>query len=102
MNLEQTLELSGQLQNAGFAPAKVFVSSNTSDFAASPTSSGLHPDLQAEFTAAGLEYSTGTFTGGMFYGLERYDFPDTGAGRRLEQVSTFSFRFSVQRRHRRS
>ena len=61
------------------------------------------PDPNVALTAAaGLEYSTGAFTGGMFYGLERYDFPDTGAGRRLEQVSTFSFRFSVQRRQRRS
>ena len=60
------------------------------------------PDPNVALTAAaGLEYSSGAFTGGMFYGLERYDFPDAGAGRRLEQVSTFSFRFSVQRRHRR-
>jgi hypothetical protein len=56
MNLEQSLELSRQLQIAAFAPARVFVSSNTSDFAASTTSSAIHPDLQGEFAAAGLEY----------------------------------------------
>src|SRR5438034_5577536 len=36
---------------------------------------------------AGIEYCTGSVTGGLFYGLERYDFPDSGAGRRLEQRS---------------
>jgi hypothetical protein len=56
MNLEQTLELSTRLQNAGFAFARVFISSNTNDFAASPTDSRLHPDLLADFTGAGLEY----------------------------------------------
>lgn len=55
------------------------------------------PDV-ALAAAAGLEYKSGGFTGGMFYGLERYDFPATGAGRRVEQVSTLSFRFSVRRR----
>ncbi len=58
MNIEQALELSGQLQQAGFARARVFVSSNTNDFAASPTSPALHPDLQAEFDPVGLEYFT--------------------------------------------
>jgi hypothetical protein len=60
--------------------------------------SGLPHADPALTAAAGLEYRTGTLTGGMFYGLERYDFPGIGAGRRLEQVSTLSFRFSVQRR----
>jgi len=60
--------------------------------------SGLPHAHLALTAAAGLEYRTGTLTGGMFYGLERYDFPGIGAGRRLEQVSTLSFRFSVQRR----
>jgi hypothetical protein len=58
MNLEQSLELSIQLQNAGFAYSRVFVSSNTNDFAEAATSSRLHPDLQAEFMAASLEYFT--------------------------------------------
>jgi len=48
--------------------------------------------------AAGIEYSAGSLTGGLFYGLERYDFPDQGAGRRLEQLSTLTFRFSVRHR----
>lgn len=56
MNLEQSFELSRQLQIAAFAPARVFVSSNTNDFAASATSSAVHPDLQREFAATGLEY----------------------------------------------
>jgi hypothetical protein len=58
MNLEQALDLSARLQHAGFGPARVFVSSNTNDFAASPTSSVIHPELQLEFAAAGLEYFT--------------------------------------------
>ncbi len=47
--------------------------------------------------AAGVEYRSGAVSGGLFYGLERYDFPDTGAGRRLEQVNTLSLRVTVRR-----
>ena len=47
--------------------------------------------------AAGVEYRAGALTGGLFYGLERYDFPDVGAGRRLEQVNTLSFRLTMRR-----
>ena len=54
------------------------------------------PDV-ALTAAAGLEYRRGRLTGGLFYGLERYDFPDQGAGRRLEQVSRLTFRFTVRR-----
>jgi hypothetical protein len=50
--------------------------------------------------AAGLEYRHGPLTGGLFYGLERYDFPDQGAGRRLEQLSRLTFRLTVRRRPR--
>lgn len=57
------------------------------------------PDV-ALAAAAGLEYRGAVFTGGMFYGLERYDFPDAGAGRRVEQVSTLSFQLSVRRPRR--
>jgi hypothetical protein len=57
MNLEQILELSRQLQRHGFVPARVFVSSNTKDFA-DPNSPKLHPALQQDFAAAGLEYFT--------------------------------------------
>jgi hypothetical protein len=56
MNLEQSLELNRQLRNAGFVYSRVFVSSNTNDFAETSTSSRLHVDLQGEFTAASLEY----------------------------------------------
>jgi len=59
------------------------------------------PDV-ALTAAAGIDYRSGSVTGGLWYGLERYDFPDVGAGRRLEQVSTLSVRFTVQRGARRS
>lgn len=58
MNLEQSLDLSCQLQNAGFTRTRVFVSSNTNDFAESASSSAVHSDLQKEFAATGLEYFT--------------------------------------------
>jgi hypothetical protein len=58
MNMEQCLELSSRLQNAGFPSSRVWVSSNTSDFAQAPTSSSLHADLQGAFMAAGLKYFT--------------------------------------------
>src|SRR5207247_9400533 len=54
------------------------------------------PDV-ALTAAAGIEYRSGVVTGGLFYGLERYDFPDRGAGRRLEQVSTLTIRFGARR-----
>lgn len=55
MNLEQCLEFSARLHGAGFARPRVFVSSNTTDFAEHP-SPRLHPDLQPEFAACSLEY----------------------------------------------
>jgi hypothetical protein len=58
MNLEQCLALSAELQRTGFTPARVFVSSNTNDFAETSTSSRLHPDLQVQFAVASLEYFT--------------------------------------------
>ncbi len=57
MNLEQCLELSRQLQSAGFGRSRVWVSSNTNDFA-QPKSSQIHADLQVDFAAAGLKYHT--------------------------------------------
>jgi hypothetical protein len=45
MNLEQSLELSLQLQNAGVIRSRVFASSNTNDFAETAASSRLHSDL---------------------------------------------------------
>lgn len=59
------------------------------------------PDV-ALAAAAGIEYRGGSITSGLWYGLERYDFPNVGAGRRLEQVSTLTFRFTVQRGARRA
>ncbi len=58
MNLEQTLELCRRLNSAGFDHPRYLVSSNTHDFAASSSSTTLHPDLQQEFAAVGLEYVT--------------------------------------------
>src|SRR2546429_5068283 len=54
------------------------------------------PDV-ALTAAAGMEYRSGSIAGGLFYELERYDFPDVGTGRRLEQVTKLTFRFTVRR-----
>lgn len=59
------------------------------------------PDVALTATA-GIEYRSGSVTGGMFYGLERYDFPDQGGVRRLEQVRALTFRFTVRRAARRA
>lgn len=47
--------------------------------------------------SAGLEYSAGRIVGGLFYGVERYDFPPSGAVRRLEQVSSLTVRVAIRR-----
>jgi hypothetical protein len=57
MNLEQCLELSRRLQAVGFTRSRVWISSNTNDFA-QPNSSQVHADLQGDFAAAGLKYFT--------------------------------------------
>jgi hypothetical protein len=57
MNLEQCLELSRRPQAAGFTRSRVWVSSNTNDFA-QPNSSHVHADLQGDFAAAGLKFFT--------------------------------------------
>jgi len=80
------------------------------DFATSPVRGVLRGDLLpvvavnglpgpdvALTAAAGMEYRSGSIAGGLFYELERYDFPDVGTGRRLEQVSKLTFRFTVRR-----
>lgn len=54
------------------------------------------PDV-ALTAAAGIEYRGGAVTSGLFYGLERYDFPPSRATRRREQLNTLTFRFTVQR-----
>jgi hypothetical protein len=58
MNLEQCFEVSRRLQIAGFGKSRVWVSSNTNDFAQTATSSHLHTDLQGDFITAGLKYFT--------------------------------------------
>jgi hypothetical protein len=55
VNLEQCLELSRRLQAAAFPRSRVWVSSNTNDFA-QPNSPHVHADLQGDFVAAGLKY----------------------------------------------
>ena len=56
MNLEQSLEFGRQLASRGPFPHPLcFISSNRSDFA-EPSSTQVHPDLKAEFDAAGLIY----------------------------------------------
>ena len=57
MNLEQCLELSRQLQNAGFTRSRIWVSSNINDFAGQ-SGTQIHPDLELDFTTAGLKYFT--------------------------------------------
>jgi hypothetical protein len=56
MNLEQSLELCSRLRTSGFAHRAAFISSNTNDYAMSPTTPRLHADLQPEFAAVSLEY----------------------------------------------
>ncbi len=58
MNLEQCLELSRQLQAVGFKKPRVWVSSNTGDFADNTSASQPHADLQSEFASAGLLFFT--------------------------------------------
>ncbi len=58
MNLEQSLDLSRRLGHAAYPYDRVFISSNTSDFAAAATSTNPHPDIADELAAAGLGYFT--------------------------------------------
>jgi hypothetical protein len=44
------------------------------------------PDLSIG-AGTGLEYTSGRLVAGLFYTLDRYDFPSSGAGVRLEQHS---------------
>ncbi len=54
------------------------------------------PDV-AFSAAAGLEYARGRASLGMIYALERYDFASSGAGPRLEQLSSLMLRVGVRR-----
>jgi hypothetical protein len=58
---------------------------------------GLPRPSVALTAAAGIEYRSGSVTGGLLYGLERYDFPPSRATRRLEQLNTLTFRITMQR-----
>jgi hypothetical protein len=53
------------------------------------------PDL-ALGGAVGLEYRSGILQAGLVYSMERYDFPQRAAGRRLEQVSGLGVRIGVR------
>lgn len=57
VNLEQCLELSRQLAMAGFPRSRIWVSSNTNDFA-DLSRTIVHGDLKDEFELAGLKYFT--------------------------------------------
>lgn len=58
MNLEQALELCNRLRSRGFSHPVAFISSNRNDFAASSTSTQIHPDLQDAFSAVSMDYFT--------------------------------------------
>jgi hypothetical protein len=58
INLDQCLDLCLRLRNGGFVGPCAFISSNTNDFAESPTSSRLHGDLSPEFGSVSLDYFT--------------------------------------------
>ena len=57
---------------------------------------GLDQPHLALTTAAGVEYRYGAFSGGLFYELERCDFPPQGSVRRREQVSALTLRIALR------
>jgi hypothetical protein len=54
--VEHAIELTRRLRDGGLTQPCVFVSSNTSDFAA-PSSTNIHPELATDFSAVGLDYA---------------------------------------------
>jgi hypothetical protein len=45
---------------------------------------------------AGIDYRTNRVTAGLYYGLERFDFPATAAGRQREQFSSLRLRIGME------
>jgi hypothetical protein len=56
IHLEHYLELSRQLHAAGFPGRRVFVSANKADFWEAKNKSDIHPDLEPQLRAVGLEF----------------------------------------------
>lgn len=59
--------------------------------------SGLTESPNLGFEAgAGIEYRSGKLTTGLYYSLERYDFPRVGGIQRREQFTTLKFRVGLE------
>ncbi len=56
---------------------------------------GESPNLGFE-AGAGVEYRSGKLTSGLYYSLERYDFPRVGGIERREQFTTLRFRVGLE------
>jgi hypothetical protein len=56
IHLEHYLELCRQLHTAGFSERRVFVSANKADFWEAKNKPDIHPDLEPQLTAVGLEF----------------------------------------------
>jgi hypothetical protein len=56
IHLEHYLELCRQLQTFGFPGRRVLVSANKADFWEAKNKSNIHPDLEPQLTAVGLEF----------------------------------------------
>jgi hypothetical protein len=54
--LEHHLELCRRLHASGFPDRRVFVSANRADFWEPKNKPDIHPDLEPELTAVGLEF----------------------------------------------
>jgi hypothetical protein len=56
IHLEHYLELCRQLHASGFPGRRVFVSANKADFWEAKNKADIHPDLEPQLTAVGLEF----------------------------------------------
>ena len=56
IHLEHYLELCRRLHAAGFPERRVFVSANKADFWEAKNNPSIHPDLEPQLTAVGLEF----------------------------------------------
>jgi hypothetical protein len=56
IHLEHYLELCRQLHTSAFPGRRVFVSANKADFWAAKNRADIHPDLEPQLTAVGLEF----------------------------------------------
>jgi hypothetical protein len=58
--------------------------------------SGLESPTLGFDVGAGIEYRAGKLVGGVFYGLERYDFPRVAGVERREQFTSLRFRVGLE------